>query len=152
MTAQPVLPRIWAKVDRGAPNECWPWRAGGRDRRGYGLISYLGFPRRVVRILCALEHGLDLFDTTWLARHSCHNPPCCNPAHLTPGSPLENSADMVAAGRSLKGERHPSVKLTDAQVGEIRRRRAVGESRRALATEFGIHPESVTRITGGRSR
>lgn len=31
--------------------------------------------------------------------HSCDNPPCCNPAHLRPGSHLENMADRHRAGR-----------------------------------------------------
>ncbi|MFB9187253.1 HNH endonuclease signature motif containing protein [Dactylosporangium sucinum] len=31
--------------------------------------------------------------------HSCDNPPCCNPAHLSIGTQAENMQQMVARGR-----------------------------------------------------
>jgi hypothetical protein len=42
--------------------------------------------------------------------HSCDNPPCCNPAHLSAGTVRDNALDMIAKGRANppRGELHPS--------------------------------------------
>lgn len=34
-----------------------------------------------------------------MVRHSCDNPPCCNPAHLLVGTAAQNAQDMAERGR-----------------------------------------------------
>jgi len=56
--------------------------------------------------------------------------------------------------RSHAGERHPSHKLTAADVREIRRRYVPGDrinSGRALAREFGVSQGAVNMILTGRN-
>ena len=93
---RPLMDRLWEKVDRRGPDECWPWTAG-RQPGGYGTID----KQNVSRILLGLEVG-----DPREARHTCDNPPCCNPAHLIAGTSQENADDMVERGRSMRGERH----------------------------------------------
>lgn len=51
----------------------------------------------------------------FVIRHSCDNPRCINPAHLSIGSNTDNMKD-----RDLR-ERHGASKLTHDQVREIRK-------------------------------
>lgn len=48
-----------------------------------------------------------------LVRHLCHNRPCCNPAHLRGGTPLDNSWDryMRLWGVDLKQGSPMSLRL-----------------------------------------
>lgn len=80
---------FWNWVDRRGPGECWPW-LGSCGPQGYGA----GLPhRRAYKMLVGpIPLGKMLL-------HSCDNPPCCNPAHLRPGSAFDNSMDMRSRGR-----------------------------------------------------
>lgn len=46
-----------------------------------------------------------------LVRHTCDNPPCCNPAHLITGTQAQNTADMMERGR------HPWTIATHCRRG-----------------------------------
>ena len=65
----------------------------------------------------------------------------------------ENTAHQWRIGLvDIRGERHPSAKITDAQVREIRRRRASGELQRVLAAEFGVSRKLISQIALGKKR
>ena len=73
--------------------------------------------------------------------HSCDNPKCVNPAHLSLGTQQDNMTDKMDKGRHhrLPGENHPNAKLTEQQVIEIRTRYANGGiTHRQIAKEYGI--------------
>ena len=74
---------------------CWVW-LGGRNLKGYGHIEYHGRRYLVHRLFYALNKGEpgDL-----IVRHSCDNPSCVNPDHLSLGTHADNIADMVSKGR-----------------------------------------------------
>lgn len=94
---------FWARVDQsGGPNACWPWM-GYRTPRGYGRL-YCGSrtPVYAHRVACALAHGP--IPPGMDACHKCDNPPCCNPAHLFPGTQDDNIQDAKRKGR-LHGPR-----------------------------------------------
>jgi hypothetical protein len=86
--------------------------------------------------------------------HSCDNPPCCNPRHLRVGTWADNTADMVERDRvsRLANEQSAQAKLSNAQVDEIRRRCAGGETQCSVAEHFGVHPAHVSRIVNRRRR
>ncbi len=75
--------------------------------------------------------------------HDCDNPPCINPEHLFLGTNLDNIEDMVRKRRHRFGEAALSAKLTEEQVLEMRRARAVGALLRELAQRYGIDPATV---------
>lgn len=75
----------------------------------------------------------------------------------------ENEADKIAHGRTNRGERNGSAKVTDAQADEIRRRaktlpRSTGGVKfkkgalPALAAEYGITASAVWQIINGYRR
>ena len=88
-----------------------------------------------------------------LVRHRCDNPRCVEPTHLELGSAADNSADMVQRGRSLRGARHPGVKLNPEQVADIRSRFVPADGRGCrksnallLAKEFGVSSVQIRNI------
>ena len=156
---RPVTQRLWTRVAKGEPDECWPW-LGYLHTSGYGQIGVgrreegLAYTHRV-----AYEATNGPIPDGLLVRHTCDNRPCCNPAHLLVGTVADNSADMVARGRGrgAEGLSNWNARLTPDEVAEIRRRhrpgihpaRKTGGSTAELATEFGISKQYVRDLAKG---
>lgn len=84
-------------------------------------VKFEYFKVAVSRVLCSIRFDLPLWQHwRWHTRHICGNEACVNPHHLIPGTPQENSDDMVRHGRAARGERHGGARLTDEQVQWIR--------------------------------
>lgn len=126
---------------------CWEWQ--GSTTNGYGRTTINRRGRYAHR------HFFELYNRPLKANekvcHSCDNRLCVNPEHLFTGSQADNIADMVAKGRQARGSKNAAAKLTDDQVVEIYVRRNWGEPLEALAREFGVGINAVSRIALGRS-
>lgn len=81
--------------------------------------------------------------------HHCDTRSCVNPDHLFIGTNQDNTADKTRKGRSLRGERNPSAKLTEADVRVIRLRHQGGASQRTLAQEYGVRQPTILRALNG---
>lgn len=125
--------------------ECWLWDTGTRD---YARISVGGRVRLAHRVAYELAHGA--VPPGLFVLHRCDNKPCVNPAHLFVGTQQQNLDDAKAKGRTRRGERHWNVKLSAADVREIRRRRAQGERIDALAEFFGVAKSSISRVANNK--
>lgn len=97
MVTQAEAARFWAKVDRRSDDECWLW-TGSRNARGYGGFGHRGRTRKATHVSYEIATGQP-FPAGLMARHSCDNPSCVNPAHIQPGTNRENVADMVSRKR-----------------------------------------------------
>lgn len=144
--------RFWEKVDRsGGPDVCWPWTASV-SAAGYGYFHLREYNVGSHRIAFVAAGGVLTVDEPQVLHH-CDNPPCCNARHLFVGTHADNMADMATKGRggSPRGERHGRAKLTKQDVSAIRKRVVAGETRRALAREFGVSHQTVNDIVNMRT-
>jgi len=92
---------FWAKVSIKDDDDCWEWK-GKKNHGGYGLCRIKYRIRLAHRVAYSLNVG-PIPDGLVLL-HSCDNPSCCNPHHLTPGSMSDNIHDMYSKSRSRHGD------------------------------------------------
>lgn len=150
MDTSAVIVAFWERVDKRGPDECWEWRGGRLDPKGYG-----GFYRRDIRkpvrahrFSYELAHG-PIPDGLFVC-HRCDNPPCVNPAHLFSGTTDQNMADMVAKGRQVRAENVNTAILTAEQAKAIRLRYAAGETNHwRLGREYGVTGAAIRLIVTG---
>lgn len=124
--------------------DCWLWQSS--KIYGYGQAWWDGKKYRAHRFVYeALRRPLQPDE---ILRHTCDTKDCCNPDHLLPGTPLQNSGDMVVRGRSLVGERNPISKLTERDVAAIR---ASKETQTGLGKRYGVSQATIWKILRGQS-
>lgn len=125
--------------------DCWLWMAGCRGD-GYGAFTVADKKQvGAHRYSYVLAHGE--IPEGMVVMHSCDEPRCVNPAHLSLGTNAENSADAARKGRRLPGSRNHQSKLTEDQVREMRAKYAAGGvPQRELAAEFGVSGALVSFI------
>lgn len=141
---------FWRRVEKKGPKDCWEWQ-GSRDRVGYGTVRFRGRNQRTHRVAYTLAVGPIPKDKILL--HSCDNPPCCNPAHLSVGTHLDNSRDKYAKGRgnNVKGERSGRALLTNQQVIQVRELVRGGATRAEVAKRFGVSKWVIDAIISRRT-
>jgi hypothetical protein len=131
--------------------QCHIW-GGGLFKHGYGQLRYGGGnPKQAHRVFYEyykgnIPEGLEV-------RHSCHNPKCVNPDHLSVGTHLENMNDMKEAGRSAVqiGELNPNAKFTEQDVRKIKELLAQNLSPTNIAKMFNNNINLVHNVKGRRA-
>lgn len=154
--------RFWSFVRVGPEQDCWPWQ-GGKREKGYGYF-YDG--RKIHgrtswtahRIAFALATGDASYlpDRKRVVMHSCNNPPCCNPSHLSVGSIGQNSRDAYRDGLTPRppfsqGETHYCARFTADEVRSIRSKLDAGQSAKSLAKAYGVSHMAIRKIRDRKS-
>jgi hypothetical protein len=119
----------------GGANACWPF-TGKVNNKGRPYFAVAGKKHLVYRLVYELVKGDDALKDR-LARHTCDNEICCNPAHIVPGDHQQNMNDMK------ERERHG---LPHHTIRAIRKLGALGISHSVIAGRFGIGRSTVTEI------
>lgn len=138
--------QFWEKVDKRSGTTCWLW-AGAITSAGRGNFQGKSAPRMAWQ----LENGSPPPPNLYVC-HICDNPACVNPHHLFLGTQADNMRDCVRKQRlnPRRGTQHHLAKLTQEQVGAIRRERRAGALQRELASKHGISKSQVGRIVRGQ--
>ena len=100
--------RFWSKVNIPNLNACWEWQAG-KFPKGYGAFYFNGKCQRANRVSWILTKGE--IPKGLKVLHSCDNPPCVNPLHLSLGTTADNMKDRDQRGR------HKNMKKTHCPKG-----------------------------------
>lgn len=123
---------------------CIEW-TGGRFPNGYGSFWFNG------KNIGAHRIALLLATDEWppVVRHTCDNPPCCNPKHLLPGTQKDNGADAIERGRYFRPKGF-GTKIDLALIEKVKTLFAEGTPQNRIADITGISKAHVHRIVRGK--
>lgn len=130
-----TIENIKQHVDIDPITGCWNWKLY-RLNGGYGLKTQRGRRMYAHRLSFAITKG-PIPDGCEIL-HSCDNPSCINPKHLTSGTRRENVDDCIIKGRIARGEQLPQTVLRECDVAEIRNRHRAGETMESIRQYFKI--------------
>lgn len=132
--------RVWRHVRK--TETCWLW-TGSLHPKGYGGFN-IGNHKSVRAHRFIYELLVGKIPVGMLLMHSCDNPSCVNPKHLSIGTDADNRLDSCLKGRAA----HSS--LDAEQVKEIRKLRKEGYLLRELSDLFGVTLENIHYIIRGK--
>ncbi len=93
--------RFWQRVAVTAnPDKCWEWQMG-TDKDGYGQTRFDG-KKAKSHVVAFLLSGGEFTQEKRCVIHSCDNPKCCNPHHLSAATMLENMQQAFDRHRLLR--------------------------------------------------
>jgi len=121
----------------GGSKACWPW-LGFRNPKGYGQ-SYLNNKTMLAHRWSYQYHYGVSIPIQMHVLHSCDNPGCCNPLHLSLGTNQDNVNDKINRGR-FRGKQ---TKFTQEELNKMKQLRELGLSRDKIAKLFGCHKSTI---------
>lgn len=139
----PTKPPYIVNKDTG----CWEWQ-GRIGNHGYGCFGKHALAHRFVleaKLGRSLKEGM-------VAMHSCDNRACVNPAHLSEGTYLDNTIDMVNKDRNKSPTKsgvivdREMVKAIKHDLNDPGFKRGMG---RALAKKYNINESTISKIKVG---
>lgn len=139
----PLADRFWDRVDVGPADACWPW-TGPTFGMGYGHVAVRKDSRSTHRVAYELANGP--IPTGMHVRHTCDNPPCCNPAHLLLGTPADNMRDRDERKRLPVGSQCSIARLLEDDIPRVFDLRAQGMTTRAIGREFGVSGSTISAV------
>jgi HNH endonuclease len=136
---------FWERVRR-SPG-CWEWTGRANP---YPYVSWRGRNMRAHRVAWELKTGQEApaRSSGLVVLHSCDNPRCVRPEHLSLSTQAENMRQRSERGRATPG-RHS--KLLWSQVEEIRAAIKDGASHRELAPRYGVSIAAISHIRTGKT-
>lgn len=111
------------------------------NNKGYPVTHRKGRMNLISRYLWEQEYGP--ISKGFCVLHKCDTPLCINLNHFFLGTRSDNNKDMAFKNRYAIGIKHPSHKLTENQVIQIRKD---SDSQRIIAKKYGISQSQVGSI------
>ena len=141
-----VLEKFLKKVEVKTSDECWEFQ-GARDKDNYGKVRFMGRVERSNRVSYILHNDLHSLDRDVVVRHTCDNPPCCNPGHLITGTQQDNVDDMMARGRHKGYNILTREEVEECKRLHIRKGWKIG----TLAKMFGVEASTISMAVSGKN-
>ena len=117
-----IASEIYGRWLKSPTDDCLPMPSTGSETQdGYPAFSYQGSTEYAHHWIASWHHGRQRRDDEHVM-HSCDNPRCINPRHLSYGTRSENAKDMVAKGRNKKPSRDNIARNAGIQADFLRRR------------------------------
>lgn len=145
--------RLANGIDEPRDAGCWNWTRA-TNGSGYGMLTVAGRMVYAHRLAYELSRG-PVPDGLHVI-HSCDNPLCINPDHLSVGTRSQNMKECSERGRAripkpIKlGEENGSAKLQEVDVRSIRRLLVKGLTQQEIADRFGVTQRTISDIKLGK--
>jgi hypothetical protein len=144
--------RFWRFVEKKSDSECWIWV--GHQAGNYGSFSIGARTLGTVlahRFSWAMHNNQEI-PSGMVIMHSCDNPLCVNPNHLSVGTHMENTHDMLKKGRHTYiahvGEENGKSVLNAKIVKEIRESKM---NHAELGRFYGVSTSCIRGVRTGRT-
>lgn len=144
-TIEEVL-ELWISDERiDEVDDCWLSKASCKENK-YPKVSFKGKMHTLGRLVLTYLYGPPAEGEEMCHSTGCVSRKCVNPNHLRWDTRSKNHIDKSRMGN------HPTRKLTDEQVIEIRARyEHGGTSHRKLAKEYGVCRDTIYEILSGKN-
>lgn len=127
-------------------NGCWEWvkmKAGD-----YGKLRWNGKTISAHRASYIAFKG-DIKKGLWVL-HSCDNPCCVNPEHLSLGTPKDNHDDMHRKKRGIYRDKNHFGRYTEQQIEEMKKLKDEGFTYERLTRIFNCSTTHVYNVIKGK--
>jgi hypothetical protein len=124
-------------------NEKGCWECVSHKPSGCGYIVLKRRPKSVYLHRAVYEQCKGEIPEGLGILHSCDNPICFNPDHLSVGDQAANMRDKTEKNRQAKGETSGKNKLMERDVEKIL---CDSRPRVKIAEEYGVHHATISKI------
>jgi len=144
--------RFWRFVDKKLDSECWNWTGHKASNYGSFSIGARSLGNVLAHRFSWSMHNNKEIPKGMVVMHSCDNPLCVNPSHLSVGTPMENTHDMLKKGRHTYiahvGEKNGKSVLNEKIVREIRQSNM---NHAELGRLYGVATSTIRGVRSGRT-
>jgi predicted XRE-type DNA-binding protein len=131
-------------------NGCWEWM-GFKMPNGYGKFGLSKTGKKILAHRYSYKIHKGEIPDDLVVMHSCDNPGCVNPDHLSLGTIQDNTDDMIKKGRNRKGFTHQHRKQTKDEILEIMfLLKTTNKLQREIAKQFNCAQTHISHIKLGK--
>jgi hypothetical protein len=152
-THAPVEVRFWRYVEK--TDSCWVWTGGSKNQKGYGQIGSGGKgAKHILAHRLSYEIHKGKIPDGMVVMHSCDNPSCVNPDHLSIGTQSQNILEAFSKGRKnsvpphVYGDSCGASKLNKFQAIEVIEST---DATKLLAAKYGVSKSAIERVRNGKT-